>query len=225
MAAARCSCAMQRRGCLVGGLLALELGLATTASCIAYAFVDLFRGYSFVPDDPSPSPISIPKSAATLATQKAVFIDMFFKCIAFFAVVHSVAYVIYLVAPRARAKAVVLPIFEWRARLLRLVLLATFVTAWAPAWLALLIQDDSPRNPWEHVLAWLTVGAALFATLTSWNAAPGWPRRAMRAAGVALVASIGAARLRGSLDPSVFLAGVAVAWLAVDNGLDPYALC
>jgi hypothetical protein len=190
-------------------------------SCLSLASMSLVSGYSSLPDDPAPRPLVGAELSTSVAArmQRVAFIDTFVILVTFFAFVHLAISAVAWARSGARR-----PREYWtgplgRQLLVRLLLLAIFVSAWASAWLDALTQDVK-AYAWEaRPFAWLTVVAAGVAMISYCRRQRGGMGPSTTWLAIALISAIGIAVFDGTARLTIALSVLAVGWSSFDRGL------
>jgi hypothetical protein len=103
--------------------------------------------------------------------------------------------------------------------LLTLLLLASFVVDWLKAWLTMMFDTAGDPGSIEPLLAWIVVGAALWALFLSRSTRPGWPLHCAVGVIVVVAAETALSLLRRTFEPTLLLGVPMLAWLYLDKGL------
>lgn len=200
-------------------VLALELAVTTLASGVAVAYMASFSNFGGLPDDPSPKPLTREMLLLTLDWQKAAFAWTFWGLAVILGMVDLTIYLASLIEPGRLVTFSAVVSSRARARVVKLLLMVTFVCAWATAWFTWLLDVTIPQGTWVHRLCWLTAAAAFIAVCIALKSGSPWALGCSLAAGVALSAAVGLAVVRGTPGAAVYLAGVAFTWLLLDKGI------
>lgn len=200
-------------------VLALELVITTFVSGVAVAYVASFAGFGRLPDDPSPPPVTREALVLTLEWQKSAFTWTFWGLVSILGLVDLAFYFNSLSEPGRLVTFSAVAGSRARARLVKFLLIMTFVCAWATAWFTWLQDVTVPQGAWMHRLSWFTVAAAFMALYLALKSGSRWVWGCTMATAVALSSAVGLAALRGALAADVYLGGTALLWLLLDKGM------
>jgi hypothetical protein len=199
--------------------LAVQLGVATIASGVAVVYAIHFGTIGGPPDEPGLVRLTPRILAATLGWQKTAFVYVFAATAGVFGIIDLVIYLASPVGTGTHARLSRLDNATLRARVVKLLLLLMFVSAWATAWYMRLLELSVPRGDWEVRFSWTAVSAAFAAVAISWVAGPRWRLGASLATTITIASAIGVARLGGALGLTVYIGVPVLVWLVADRGI------